>query len=64
MAPDGQVGCAIGGTLFFTYFGVVLGPPIFGGVVYETGSYALAFLLFAVITFVGGVMILFTGRKN
>ena len=63
-APEGEVSAATGGTLFFTYFGVVLGPPIFGGVVYNTGSYPLAFLFFAGLTLVGGIMILFTGMQK
>lgn len=64
LAPDGEVGAATGGTLFFTYFGVVLGPPIFAGVVSSTGSYPLAFLCFAALTFVGGIMTLLSGKRK
>lgn len=63
-APEGQVGAATGGTLFFTYFGVVLGPPIFAGVVSATGSYPLAFISFAALTFIGGIMTLLTGMRQ
>jgi MFS family permease len=64
LAPEGQVGAATGGTLFFTYFGVVLGPPIFAGVVSSTGSYPLAFLCFAALTFIGGIMTLLSGKRK
>lgn len=30
LAPDGQVAAMTGGALFFTFLGVVMGPPIFG----------------------------------
>jgi len=63
-APDGEVSAAVGGTLFFTFFGVVLGPPIFGGVVSTTGSYPLAFLFFAVLTLMGGIMTLVSGPNR
>ncbi len=63
-APDGQVSAATGGTLFFTFFGVVLGPPIFGGVVSTTGSYPLAYLFFAVLTLIGGIMTLVSGTNR
>ncbi|MEE4164488.1 MAG: MFS transporter [Desulfocapsaceae bacterium] len=57
-APEGKVSGATGGTLFFTFFGVVLGPPIFGGVTSVTGSYSLAFLFFAGLTLFGGILTL------
>jgi len=63
-APKAEVGAATGGTLFFTYFGVVLGPPIFGGVVSVSGSYPLAFLFFSCLTLIGGVLILMTRLKH
>lgn len=46
-APSGQAGHATGGTLAFTYLGVVLGPPFFGLVSEMTGSYRASFLLLA-----------------
>ena len=63
-APDGKVGAATGGTLFFTFFGVVLGPPLFGWIVSVTGSYPLAFIFFAAITMAGGIMILCTRLRQ
>jgi sugar phosphate permease len=46
-APPGKASIATGGTLAFTFFGVVLGPPVFGGISglfdsYRAGYTALA----------------------
>lgn len=43
LAPPGQAGAATGGTLAFTYLGVVLGPPLFGVVAAGTHSHGVAF---------------------
>lgn len=50
IAPDGQVGAATGGTLFFTYFGLVVGPASFTALVAATGSYATAFQVIAAVS--------------
>jgi MFS family permease len=42
-APPGQAGLATGGTLLFTYMGVVCGAPAFGALAAATGSYRAAF---------------------
>ena len=55
LAPQGQVGAATGGTLFFTFLGVVLGPPLFAAVASATGSYPAGFVFFALLTFAGGL---------
>ncbi len=49
LAPDGQAGTATGGLLFFTYLGVVAGPPIFAAVAALTDNYTVSFLLFGVL---------------
>jgi MFS family permease len=46
-APPGQASTATGGTLAFTFFGVVVGPPLFGAIsgsfdTYRAGYVALA----------------------
>lgn len=46
-APEGQAGLATGGTLAFTYLGVVLGPPLFGVLTEVTHSYRAGFALLA-----------------
>jgi MFS family permease len=48
-APAGQVGTATGGTQFFTFGGAMCGPPVFSGIVWATGSYAWAFVFFALV---------------
>jgi MFS family permease len=42
-APEGQAGMATGGTLAITFLGVVLGPPVFGGMAGAFGSYRAGF---------------------
>jgi len=46
-APEGQAGLATGGTLAFTYLGVVLGPPLFGLLTDLTHSYRMGFAMLA-----------------
>lgn len=48
-APPGQAGRATGGTLVYTYLGVLIGQPLFGGIAVVAGSsgaphYSLAYL--------------------
>ena len=54
LAPAGQASVATGGTLCITFFGVVLGPPLFGvlaGVLSSYGaSYGVLGLLGLMIT--------------
>lgn len=47
LAPEGKVAEATGGMLTPSYFGLILGPLIFGGVLWAAGSYGLAFLVSA-----------------
>jgi len=62
-APPGMAGMATGGTLFFTFFGGVVAPPLFGGIAGVGNRYALAYFLFAVPVFLFSLM-LFRGREN
>lgn len=48
-APAGQASLATGGSLAFTFLGVVLGPPIFGALAAVTGSYRAGFGAVALI---------------
>ncbi|KAI3610253.1 putative MFS-type transporter (plasmid) [Cupriavidus necator H850] len=43
LAPPGQVATATGGALFFTYIGVVIGPPVFGWSVSQWGNMSMSF---------------------
>jgi predicted MFS family arabinose efflux permease len=47
-APPGMAGVATGGTLAITFFGVMLGPPMFGGLAGLFGSYRVGFGALAV----------------
>ncbi|MBT8360576.1 MAG: MFS transporter [Desulfobacterales bacterium] len=64
LAPAGQVGAATGGTLFFTYLGVVLGPSIFAAVVSGTDSYPLGYVFFAALTLMCGVTAIVSWAKH
>jgi len=64
LAPIGQVSDATGGCLFFTFLGVVAGPPVFAGVATLTDSYSLGYLLFAGFTFVCALVAIFSGLKK
>lgn len=43
-APEGKASVATGGTLAFTFLGVVIGPPIFGAISTGFGTYRAGFL--------------------
>ena len=50
LSPPGMAGMLTGGTLFFTYFGVVIGPPAVAAIIGATGKFAVGFGLVSVIT--------------
>lgn len=59
LAPKGMAGTVTGGTLFLTYFGVVIGPPVFSLALVVTGGFPVPFLGLAVIaTAMGGFLTL------
>jgi len=47
-APPGMASIATGGTLAFTFFGVVLGPPVFGAISAMFGSYRAGYAALAI----------------
>jgi MFS-type transporter involved in bile tolerance (Atg22 family) len=53
-----------GGSLFFTFSGVVVGPPLFGIIVSITGSYSTGYLAFAACTLISGMVLAFTQGKK
>jgi len=61
IAPD-SVGASTGGTLVFTYLGVVAGPALFTLAIELTGDYAAGFHLAAALAAAGGAAML-TGRR-
>lgn len=64
LAPAARVSAATGGSLFFTFLGVVAGPPFFAVVVTISASYSLAYALFAVFTLVCALVITFSGDRH
>jgi len=63
LVPDDQVGRATGGALFVTFFGVVMAPPIFGGLVSLTGSYAVGFIVMASMSGIAGLALVITAGQ-
>lgn len=57
-APAGKAVEATGGALFFTYFGVLVGPPLFALTVEHGGSYGLAYGLLALPPLACGMWLL------
>jgi MFS family permease len=57
LAPDDQASRATGGVLFFTFFGVVAAPPVFGAIAALTGSYGYGFVVLSVLTGIFGVVL-------
>lgn len=63
LAPKGQASTVTGGTLFFTYFGVVAGPPLFAAILSMTGVFTLSFLIFGTAMLLAGASLALTGRN-
>lgn len=61
LAPPGRVASVTGGALFFTYFGVVSGPPAFGYLAQRTNSLGLAYLALAVVPALSVALLLWSG---
>ncbi|MES1927587.1 MFS transporter [Salinisphaera sp. T31B1] len=53
-----QVSTITGAALFFTYLGVVLGPPVFGGVLALTGAYTASFAIISAAVVLGSLFLL------
>ena len=63
-APEGSAGEATGGTLFFTYLGVVLGPSLFAAVASFFDSYPHGFMFFALLTAGGGIYLISSSLRT
>jgi len=61
LVPQPQAGMATAGTLFFTFFGVVVGPPVFGLLAAALGSLTAAFACLA-LPLAGGLWVLMRAR--
>jgi len=49
LAPEGRVAYLTGGTQFFTFAGVLIGPPLFGTIASLAGSYGAGFVATAAL---------------
>jgi MFS family permease len=63
LAPPGQASQATGGCMFFTFFGVVVSPPLFSQALAFGGSYAGAYAVFGVPALLAGAWLLFVRRR-
>jgi MFS family permease len=63
-APAGRAGEATGGALFFTYFGVLAGPPVFAFMVEGGMSYSTAYVVVAIPSLISGLVLLFGGGRR
>ncbi|MDP4622239.1 MAG: MFS transporter [Hydrogenophaga sp.] len=61
-APEGKASMATGGTLAFTFLGVVMGPPVFGALSGWFGSYRAGFVGLMVVACVSGVVLFWSQR--
>jgi MFS family permease len=61
-APEGKASLATGGTLAFTFLGVVVGPPVFGALSGLFGSYRAGFVGLMVVACVSGSVLFWSQR--
>ncbi|HET9045942.1 MAG TPA: MFS transporter, partial [Casimicrobiaceae bacterium] len=62
-APAGAAGLVTGASGFITFSGVVAGPPLFALLAALTGSYRAGFVLCGLMSGLGGMALLVTGRR-
>ena len=60
-APLGKAGAVTGASAFITFFGVVVGPPVFAAIAGTAGGYPAAFILLAVLAAAGAALSLERG---
>jgi MFS family permease len=58
LAPEGRVAIVTGGTQFFTFAGVLIGPPVFGAIVSASGDYGSGFIFIAILPLATGLGLL------
>ncbi len=64
LAPPGQAGLLTGGSLFVTFAGVVVAPPLFGAWVALSGSYGSGFVALAALALAGAALMARTGAAE
>ena len=63
LSPEGRVAFLTGGTQFFTFAGVLIGPPLFGALASYAGSYAAGFVATAALPLLAVEPIVFGRRR-
>jgi MFS family permease len=63
-APPGMASMATGGTLAFTFLGVVVGPPMFGALSGLFGTYRAGFVGLMVMASISGTVLYFSQRPR
>lgn len=63
-APAGQTGVATGGSLLFTFMGVVCGAPAFGALSIAAGSYRVGFIGLTVPALIALALLLWRARRK
>lgn len=63
-APEGLASMATGGTLAFTFLGVVVGPMLFGVVSNTSGGYSSAFIGLTCVASLAAALLLFIFRRR
>ncbi len=63
-APEGMASVATGGTLAFTFLGVVIGPPMFGALSTLFGTYRAGFLGLMAMASLCGVVLYWSQRRT
>jgi len=64
LSPSGQAGLFTGGSLFFTYLGVVTGPPLFAILVESTGSFSIGYGLLGLAISLVAVWLTYSAVKE
>ncbi|MBU0544319.1 MAG: MFS transporter, partial [Proteobacteria bacterium] len=64
IAKPELAGMATGGSLFFTFAGILVGLPVFSLVVEKSGNYPLGFGIIAVATFICGIVLLLSHNSR
>lgn len=63
LSPEGRVAFLTGGTQFFTFAGVLIGPPVFGTIASYSGSYGAGFVATAALPLLIVVPVVFGRRR-
>ena len=64
LSPAGMAGVVAGGSTFFVFGGVLIGPSVFAAAYSAIGSYSATFLLVAIAAAAGGVLVLLARRSD